>query len=47
MKFGIDCKGREYEEIPLGKIRNSLIGMKFNYLTPLFRVKSSNSAVFI
>lgn len=38
MRTGIDCKGREWEEIPLGQAKD-LTNQTFNYLTPLFRVK--------
>ena len=41
MKSGIDCKGREWEEIPLGRARD-LTNQKYNYLKPLFRVKTIN-----
>lgn len=42
MKTGIDCKGREWEEIDLGQAKN-LSKQRFNRLTPLFRVKNNYS----
>ena len=41
MRTGIDCKGRKWEEIPLGKA-NDLANQRFNYLTALFRVNASH-----
>lgn len=38
MRTGKDCRGREYREIPVGKLRRNLIGQTFGRLTPLFRV---------
>ena len=37
MKTGIDCKNREWQEMPLGKAKN-LTNQTFTYLTCLFRV---------
>ena len=41
MRTGIDCKGRKWEEIPLGKALD-LSNRIFNHLTVLFRVKTAS-----
>lgn len=41
MKTGIDCKGRQWEEIPLGKAKN-ITNYKSGKLTAIFRVKIKN-----
>ena len=40
---GIDCKGRKYKRINIGKARD-ISGQVFNYLTPLFRVEGKNES---
>ena len=41
MRTGIDCKGREWEEIPLG-CAFDLTFLKFEYLNPICRIKSKD-----
>lgn len=43
---GIDCKGKKYQRIELGKAED-LSKRKFNRLLPLFRVKDANRTVWL
>lgn len=45
MRTGIDCKGKPWEEIPLGGAAD-LAGQTFNHLTALFRVKPRSSGTW-
>ena len=47
MEKGVDYKGRQYEEIEIGNVRNNLIGKTFGKLTVLFRVKDDKSVYYL
>ena len=42
MRKGVDCKGNEYKEIPLGKVED-ISKNDFGRLMPLFRVEGKRT----